>query len=94
MKYKINISEGCTSGGCVEVNDSLYSCEDKRYELSLDQREQFHNDLCDELKKLLREQEIAVQDLIKLLPEVRRHYSPTCDQCGDEMITTYYKFKT
>jgi hypothetical protein len=93
MKYKINISEGCTSGGCVEVNSELYSCEDKRYELSLDQREQFHNDLCDELKKLLRDNKIAIQDLIILLPEESSYSSGICDQCGDAMITTYYSFQ-
>ena len=94
MKYKINISEGCTASGHVEINDTLYSCEDKRYQLSSEDREQFHNDLCDEIKRLLCNQEIAIQDLISLLPEDDSHYSEPCEQCGDTMVTTYYKFKT
>lgn len=94
MKYKLNISEGCTSGGALEVNGTLYSCEDARYELTSYQRGKFHEDLCDKIKRMLFNNEISVHDLVALLPEVDTHYSETCDQCGDSVTTTYYEFKT
>jgi hypothetical protein len=94
MEYQINIAEGCTAGGALVVNGTRYSCEDMRYQLSLDQKEQFHNDLCDEIKRLLCDNVISVHDLVTLLPEVSIHYSETCEQCGDNVTTVYYQFTT
>lgn len=93
MKYKINISNGCTAGGHLEVNDTAYSCEDKRYELTKEQREKFHEDLFAEIRRMFDDGEIGVYDLVQLLHVEDTHYSETCDQCGDNMVTTYYEFE-
>jgi len=92
MKYKINISEGCTSGGALEVNGVAYSCEDSRYELTKEQREKFHEDLFAEIRRMFDDGEIGVNDLVTLLHIEDTHYSETCDQCGDSVTTTYYEF--
>lgn len=92
MKYKLNISNGCTAGGHLEVNDTSYSCGDKRYELSTEQRESFHNDLFAEIRRMFDDGEIGVNDLVELLPVEDTHYYETCDLCGDNMVTTYYEF--
>ena len=36
--------------------------------------------------------EIGVNDLVELLHVEDTHYYETCDQCGDNMVTTYYEF--
>ena len=92
MKYKLNISNGCTAGGHLEVNGAAYSCEDKRYELSAEQRERFHNDLFAEIRRMFDDGEIGVNDLVELLHVEDTHYHENCDQCGDNMVTTYYEF--
>lgn len=94
MKYKINISEGCTAGGHLEVNGVAYSCEDPRYELTKEQREKFHEDLFTEIRRMFDNGEIGVNDLVQLLHVEDTHYSETCDQCFDRMVTTYYEFET
>jgi hypothetical protein len=94
MKYKLNISNGCTAGGHLEVNGVAYSCEDPRYELTKEQREKFHEDLFAEIRRMFDDGEIGVNDLVQLLPVEDIHYSETCDQCFDNMVTTYYEFDT
>ena len=92
MKYKLNISNGCTASGHLEVNGTSYSCEDKRYELTAEQREKFHNDLFAEIRRRFDDSEIHINDLVELLEIEDTHYSETCDQCGDNQVTTYYEF--
>jgi len=92
MKYKLNISNGCTASGHLEVNGTSYSCEDKRYELTAEQREKFHTDLFAEIRRRFDDSEIHINDLVELLEIDDTHYSETCDQCGDTQVTTYYEF--
>lgn len=93
MKYKLNISEGCTAGGHLVVNGVAYSCEDPRYELTKEQREKFHEDLFAEIRRMFDDGKIGVNDLVQLLHVEDIHYSETCDQCFDQMVTTYYEFE-
>ena len=92
MKYKLNISNGCTASGHLEVNGTSYFCEDQRYELTAEQREQFHTDLFAEIRRRFDDSEIHINDLVELLEIEDTHYSETCDQCGDTQVTTYYEF--
>jgi hypothetical protein len=92
MKYKLNISNGCTANGHLDVNGTSYCCEDKRYELTAEQREAFHTDLFAEIRRRFDNNEIHVTDLVELLEIEDTHYSETCDQCGDNQVTTYYEF--
>lgn len=94
MKYKLNISEGCTAGGYLEVNGIAYSCEDTQYELTQEQREKFREDLFAEIRRMFDDGEIGVNDLVQLLHVKDTHYSETCDQCGDTVVTIYYEFET
>lgn len=93
MKYKINISNGCTAGGHLEVNGISYSGEDDRYALSYSDRKKFQDDLFIELRRMLNNYEMPIQHLVELLHVEDQEYLPTCETCGDNMVTTYYEFE-
>lgn len=90
-KYKIETYQGCTSDG-VEVNGVSYYCEDERYRLTDEQKEEFHKDLFTEIKRMFDDGEIGVTNLIEMLHVEDVEYSDTCEQCGDTVITTKYEF--
>lgn len=90
MKYKIRTSFGCTADS-IEINDKLYFCEDSRYGLNEEEREQFHEDLFKEIKRMLKSGEISITNIIELLHVENVEFSEICDQCFDSVTTTTYE---
>ena len=89
-KYKIQTFFGCTANA-IEINGKLYDCEDSRYCLTDEERKQFQEDLFEEIKRMLKDHEISIVDLLELLHVENQEVSETCDQCGDSMTTTTYE---
>lgn len=82
MKYKIEITEGCTAFG-TSIND--------RNILDIPQEEM--GDILDYLLVQIRESYnqsgILFQDIVKLFqPDDWEHDPEPCDQCGDTVSTT------
>lgn len=90
MKYEVVISEGCTAF-YTSVNNKLWSGE---YEvLSEEEKEEFVDFLCEEIKKQLKESTIDINDVISIFQCDESEWSnDVCDQCGDSVSTRTWRF--
>lgn len=89
MKYNVETHFGCTSDAII-VNGKHYFSEDQRYGLTDEERHAFHGALLQEIAARLNRNEIGALELLQLLPIDRVEFSPTCEQCGDSVTSTYF----
>jgi lipopolysaccharide biosynthesis regulator YciM len=86
MKYKVEISEGCTSF-YTSINDKLDD------ELSMEEVDEFVDYLCEKFKQKLRDSTVVLNDLIRCFqPDNWESDKHSCDQCGDSVHRTYWEF--
>jgi hypothetical protein len=86
MKYKVEISEGCTSF-YTSINDKLDD------ELSTEEVDEFVDYLCEKFKQKLRDSTVVLNDLIRCFqPDNWESDNHSCDQCGDNVLRTYWEF--
>lgn len=90
MKYKIEISEGCTSF-YTSVNDKLWSGE---YDvLSEDEKTEFVDFLCEEFKKQLKDDCVSINDFIRCFQVDESQDGGGCEQCGDHIWRDFWYFE-
>lgn len=92
MKYKVELSEGCTATG-ITVNGKAYSGEDPRYCLSDEERKEFEEAALAEVCRAFRDGELSVWNLFDNIQlQTIETSNELCDQCGDYVTTRYYEF--
>lgn len=90
-KYKVETHFGCTSNAII-VNGKSYYGEDQRYTMSDEERSEFDGALLKEIRRRFSDGEIGPNELLSLLHYDNYECSPTCEQCGDSVQSTYYTF--
>lgn len=88
MKYKVVISEGCTANG-IEVNGKSWYSEYTPIRLKEEERTEFVNYLFDKIKECYETGEIDITELVRLFHYDDYKVSPTCETCGDSVVTEY-----
>lgn len=88
MKYKVVISEGCTANG-LEVNGRSWNSEYIPTTLTEEERTEFVNYLFDKIKEGYETGEIGITELVRLFYYDDCEISPTCETCGDSVVTEY-----
>ena len=87
MKYKVEISEGCTAF-YTTINDKLDD------ELSMEEVDEFVDYLCEKFKQELRGSTVVLNDLIQCFQPVNwESDNHSCDQCGDSVHRTFWEFE-
>lgn len=92
MKYKVELTEGCTAFG-ITVNGLAYRGEDPRYCLSDEQRHEFEEAVLAEVRRTFRDGELPLWYLFDniQLQSIETSKTP-CETCGDYVTTRYYEF--
>lgn len=91
MKYKVELTDGCTATG-IYVNDVSYTGEDTRYCLTDEQRKEFEDAVLAEVCRLFRAGELTLWSLFDNISPVDIETSPTaCETCGDYVTTRFYE---
>jgi hypothetical protein len=92
MKYKVVISEGCTAF-YTEINKKIVGGEYAPTCLSDEETNKFVDYLCKKFKSELNEGTVRLDDLIRCFQSDRHETDEhDCDQCGDTVHRTFWKF--